>query len=77
MDLKSKGVGTMLQTNDAVAVPSGQGEARWWFGALVEIKATAAVGDSRWSKSLAVPGMRLHSTSTTARTRDSGFSRDR
>ena len=32
----------MLQTNDAVAVPSGQGEARWWFGALVELKATAA-----------------------------------
>jgi quercetin dioxygenase-like cupin family protein len=26
----------------AVAVPSKQGEARWWFGALAEIKATAA-----------------------------------
>jgi quercetin dioxygenase-like cupin family protein len=25
-----------------VAVPSGEGEARWWFGSLVVIKATAA-----------------------------------
>jgi len=25
-----------------VAVPKGEGEARWWFGALAEIKATAA-----------------------------------
>jgi quercetin dioxygenase-like cupin family protein len=27
---------------DAVAVATGAGEARWWFGALAEIKATAA-----------------------------------
>jgi quercetin dioxygenase-like cupin family protein len=25
-----------------VAVPKGEGEARWWFGSLAEIKATAA-----------------------------------
>jgi quercetin dioxygenase-like cupin family protein len=30
------------QTLDAVAVHSGEGEARWWFGQLAEIKATAA-----------------------------------
>jgi len=35
------------QTNEAqslepVAVRTGEGEARWWFGALAEIKATAA-----------------------------------
>lgn len=29
-------------TLDPVKVPKGQGEARWWFGALTEIKATAA-----------------------------------
>ena len=35
---------THLTSNalDAVAVPSGEGEARWWFGQLAEIKATAA-----------------------------------
>jgi quercetin dioxygenase-like cupin family protein len=27
---------------DAVAVRSGEGEARWWFGMLAEVKATAA-----------------------------------
>ena len=27
---------------EPLAVPSGEGEARWWFGGLVEIKATAA-----------------------------------
>jgi len=27
---------------DAVAVATGKGEARWWFGQLAEIKATAA-----------------------------------
>jgi mannose-6-phosphate isomerase-like protein (cupin superfamily) len=29
-------------TLEPAAVRSGQGEARWWFGALAEIKATAA-----------------------------------
>jgi quercetin dioxygenase-like cupin family protein len=29
-------------TRDPVAVHTGQGEALWWFGALAEIKATAA-----------------------------------
>jgi quercetin dioxygenase-like cupin family protein len=35
---------TRLTSNapDAIAVPSGGGEARWWFGQLAEIKATAA-----------------------------------
>src|SRR6195256_4148484 len=32
----------MLQAKDALAVASGTGEARWWFGMLAEIKATAA-----------------------------------
>jgi quercetin dioxygenase-like cupin family protein len=31
-----------VQVLDAVAVATGAGEARWWFGALAEIKATAA-----------------------------------
>ena len=31
-----------MQVLDAVAVATGAGEARWWFGALAEIKATAA-----------------------------------
>ena len=31
-----------MQTRDAVAMATGQGEARWWLGALAEIKATAA-----------------------------------
>jgi quercetin dioxygenase-like cupin family protein len=31
-----------VQVLDAVAVATGTGEARWWFGALAEIKATAA-----------------------------------
>jgi quercetin dioxygenase-like cupin family protein len=31
-----------VQVLDAVAVPTGTGEARWWFGMLAEIKATAA-----------------------------------
>jgi quercetin dioxygenase-like cupin family protein len=30
------------QTLERVAVRRGEGEARWWFGALAEIKATAA-----------------------------------
>jgi quercetin dioxygenase-like cupin family protein len=30
------------QTLEAVAVRNGEGEARWWFGMLAEIKATAA-----------------------------------
>ena len=30
------------QTLNAAAVPTGEGEAIWWFGALAEIKATAA-----------------------------------
>ena len=30
------------QTQNAVAVRSGEGEARWWFGMLAEIKATSA-----------------------------------
>ena len=29
-------------TLDPVVVRAGEGEARWWFGALVELKATAA-----------------------------------
>ena len=33
---------TQTDRLDPVAVRSGQGEARWWFGALAEIKATAA-----------------------------------
>jgi quercetin dioxygenase-like cupin family protein len=32
----------MLQANQALAVANGTGEARWWFGSLAEIKATAA-----------------------------------
>ena len=32
----------MLQAKGALAVASGTGEARWWFGMLAEIKATAA-----------------------------------
>jgi mannose-6-phosphate isomerase-like protein (cupin superfamily) len=39
----------MLQTKEAMAVPSGQGEARWWFGQLVEIKATAADTGGRFT----------------------------
>ena len=31
-----------VQALKPVAVRSGEGEARWWFGALAEIKATAA-----------------------------------
>jgi quercetin dioxygenase-like cupin family protein len=31
-----------VQVLNAVAVANGKGEARWWFGALAEIKATAA-----------------------------------
>jgi quercetin dioxygenase-like cupin family protein len=31
-----------MQALRPVAVRSGEGEARWWFGALAEIKATAA-----------------------------------
>lgn len=33
--------------SSAMAVPAGQGEARWWFGALAEITATAADTDGR------------------------------
>jgi quercetin dioxygenase-like cupin family protein len=33
---------THAQTLEPTAVREGQGEARWWFGALAEIKATAA-----------------------------------
>jgi hypothetical protein len=39
----------MLQTKEPMAVPSGQGEARWWFGGLVEIKATAADTGGRFT----------------------------
>ena len=31
-----------MKVLDAVAVATGKGEARWWFGMLAEIKATAA-----------------------------------
>ena len=31
-----------MQVLDAVAVATGKGEARWWFGMLAEIKATVA-----------------------------------
>ena len=31
-----------MQVQDAVTVAAGKGEARWWFGQLAEIKATAA-----------------------------------
>lgn len=31
-----------MQTKEALTVASGNGEARWWFGMLAEIKATAA-----------------------------------
>ncbi len=31
-----------MQAQEALAVASGQGEARWWFGMLAEIKASAA-----------------------------------
>ncbi len=31
-----------MKVLDAVAVATGKGEARWWFGQLAEIKATAA-----------------------------------
>jgi mannose-6-phosphate isomerase-like protein (cupin superfamily) len=31
----------MLQANQTLAVANGSGEARWWFGCLAEIKATA------------------------------------
>ena len=30
------------QTLEPQAIRKGEGEARWWFGALAEIKATAA-----------------------------------
>jgi mannose-6-phosphate isomerase-like protein (cupin superfamily) len=33
---------TQAHTLEPVTVRSGQGEARWWFGALAEFKATAA-----------------------------------
>ena len=33
---------THTQAKDPVAVASGEGEARWWFGCLAVIKATAA-----------------------------------
>lgn len=32
----------MLQAKEPMAVANGKGEARWWFGMLAEIKATAA-----------------------------------
>jgi quercetin dioxygenase-like cupin family protein len=32
----------MTQTLEPLAIRGGEGEARWWFGALAEIKATAA-----------------------------------
>jgi mannose-6-phosphate isomerase-like protein (cupin superfamily) len=32
----------MLQAKEPLAVAKGNGEARWWFGMLAEIKATAA-----------------------------------
>ena len=32
----------MLQAKEALAVANGNGEARWWFGQLAEIKVTAA-----------------------------------
>jgi mannose-6-phosphate isomerase-like protein (cupin superfamily) len=32
----------MTQTLEPLAICGGEGEARWWFGALAEIKATAA-----------------------------------
>src|SRR5712664_2724310 len=32
----------MLQAKEALSVGNGTGEARWWFGTLAEIKATAA-----------------------------------
>jgi quercetin dioxygenase-like cupin family protein len=31
-----------MQTMEPLAIPKDEGEARWWFGALAEIKATAA-----------------------------------
>ena len=31
-----------MRVLDAIAVATGKGEARWWFGQLAEIKATAA-----------------------------------
>jgi quercetin dioxygenase-like cupin family protein len=34
--------GTQTQALEPVAVRKNEGEARWWFGALAEIKATAA-----------------------------------
>jgi ketosteroid isomerase-like protein len=33
---------TQAPSLEPLAVPKGEGEARWWFGALAEIKATAA-----------------------------------
>ncbi len=33
---------TQAKTLNPVAVPAGEGEARWWFGCLAVIKATAA-----------------------------------
>lgn len=38
-----------MQLLEAVVVPTGAGEARWWFGMLAEIKATAADSDGRLS----------------------------
>ncbi|MBA2724696.1 MAG: hypothetical protein H0U53_01795, partial [Actinobacteria bacterium] len=32
----------MLRALEVASVGNGDGEARWWFGALAEIKATAA-----------------------------------
>lgn len=46
-DAGSEGKGRQMQTSeaqklDAVAVKADEGEARWWFGGLAVIKATAA-----------------------------------
>jgi quercetin dioxygenase-like cupin family protein len=37
------------QTLEALAVRQGEGEARWWFGQLAEIKATAADTGSQFT----------------------------
>jgi quercetin dioxygenase-like cupin family protein len=39
----------MLQAKEAFSVANGSGEARWWFGQLAEIKATAADSDGLFS----------------------------
>ena len=64
------------QALEPLAVRKGEGEARWWFGALAEIKATAAdTGGLMSIVEVTEPPGRRRSTSIIATTRASGSSR--